>query len=85
MTIHQCKGCGELTRREAGYCDRCEYMTQAEAAARLHVSKPTYYRMVRAGKIRPRRVSTGKILVWRPEVELLLSCQFAPKFVFERE
>ena len=68
----RCKGCGVGTLRSGGYCEVCEYMTQAEAAARLHVSKATYYRMVRAKKLHPRRISPGKVLVLRAEVDAIL-------------
>lgn len=68
-----CRGCGVGTLRSGRYCELCEYMTQAEAAARLHVSRPTYYRMVRANKLHPRRISPGKVLVLRAEVDALLA------------
>jgi excisionase family DNA binding protein len=48
-------------------------MTQQEAADRLRVSKPTYYRLLRAGKLHPRRISPGKVLVLRAEVDALLA------------
>jgi excisionase family DNA binding protein len=70
-----CKGCGVGTLRSSGYCGVCEYMTQDEAAQRLHVSRPTYYRMVSAGKIKPRKLGPRKTVVSRAEVDALLSGQ----------
>ena len=48
-------------------------MTQNQAAARLQVSRSTYYRMVQAGTIHPRRISRAKTLVARGEVDALLA------------
>ena len=73
MTIHPCKHCGATIQRESAYCPNCEHMTQQEAADRLRVSKPTYYRLLRAGKLHPRRISPGKVLVLRAEVDALLA------------
>lgn len=67
-----CPECGTSHTRENMYCDGCEFLTQPEAAARMRISKPTYYRMVRAGVIHPRRVGVGKIVVERAEVERIL-------------
>lgn len=67
-----CKGCGELTRRECGYCDDCEYMTAERAVNRLHVSVATIYRMAQDGRLHPHRMGNGKIMAARAEVDALL-------------
>jgi uncharacterized OB-fold protein len=68
-----CNACGALTRRPGAYCEACEYMTPTEAQAKLHVSSATYFRMVAAGTIRPRRIGARKTLVSRVEIDNLLS------------
>lgn len=67
-----CRGCGEFTRRDCGYCDTCEYVTQPEAVRRLRVGRTTYYRLVNAGHLHPRHIGGGKVLVARAEVDALL-------------
>lgn len=67
-----CLECGTPLARTSAYCPACEWMTQPEAAQKLRVSRPTYYRLVRAGQLHPRRVGKGKVLVERAEVERIL-------------
>jgi excisionase family DNA binding protein len=69
----KCKGCGVGTLRSGGYCQECEYMTQDEAAKRLHVSRATYFRMISAGQIHPRKIGPRKRLVNRIEIDNILS------------
>jgi excisionase family DNA binding protein len=52
-----------------------EYLTIAEALDLLRISRATYYRLVRAGTIQPRKIgpgANGKVLILRAEVEALL-------------
>lgn len=71
----KCKGCGVGTLRSGGYCQECEYMTQDEAAQRLHVSRATYFRMVAGGHIHQRKIGPRKTLVSRTEIDNILSRQ----------
>lgn len=73
MTIHPCKHCGATIQREQPYCEDCEYMSPQDAAKRLHVSRPTYYRLVKAGKLRPSHIGPKKTLVLRAQVDALLA------------
>lgn len=54
------------------YCPQCAYMTPSEAAAALNISRPTYYRRVKDGTIKPVRIGLGKLRVSRAEVQKLL-------------
>lgn len=71
-----CKRCGKppkLARMSwIPYCRACAYLTIPETYAALHISRATYYRLVKAGKITPRQVSPGRILVPRSEVDAIL-------------
>lgn len=49
------------------------YMTIPEVLAALRLSRATYYRLVRAGKIHPRQISPGRVLVPRSEIDRILS------------
>jgi excisionase family DNA binding protein len=70
MTIKACRNCGKRTQRS--YCPDCEFMTQEQAWTRLQVSRSTYFRMVLAGTIKPRRIGLRKLLVLRAEVDAIL-------------
>ena len=71
--IRQCRNCGEVNQRQQPYCAACEYMSPREAAVRLQVSRPTYYRWVKEGRIHPKRIGVKKRLVLRAEVDALLA------------
>jgi excisionase family DNA binding protein len=47
-------------------------MSQPEAWKRLHISRSTYLKWVKAGKINPRRIGLRKLLVLRAEVDAIL-------------
>lgn len=52
------------------------YLTIPEACELLRISRATYYRMVKAGALHPRKVGTGvngKVLILRAEVAARLS------------
>ena len=67
-----CRNCGDSTKRMQPYCAACEFMTRQEAAVALHVSLPTFDRMVIAGKLHPRRINVRKMLIKRAEVDAIL-------------
>jgi excisionase family DNA binding protein len=51
------------------------YLTIKEVLAALRLSRASYYRLVKAGKIHPRKIGTGpngKILVPRSDVDAIL-------------
>lgn len=51
------------------------YLTIPEVLTLLSISRATYYRLVRAGKIHPRRIglgASGRIKVARSEVDAIL-------------
>jgi excisionase family DNA binding protein len=50
-------------------------MSPDQAAARMHISRSTYFRMVKEGKIHPRKIGAQKTLVSRQEIDNLLSGQ----------
>ena len=58
-----------LHRQTGGYCQACELVTIPEAVDLLQVSRPTYYRLARAGRIHPRNISPGRVLIFRAEIE----------------
>jgi excisionase family DNA binding protein len=68
-----CKACGAPTLRLAQYCDGCEYMTHREAARRLRVSEATYFRIIRSGAIKRRKIGRRHMVVSRAEVDNLLA------------
>ena len=76
MIPKQCRNCGATIRTMQPYCPDCEFMTPKDAMARLHVSEPTFYRYVKAGKFHPRRIGPAvrgaKVLILRAEVDALL-------------
>ena len=47
-------------------------MTVAEVRDRLHICRGTYYNLVAARRLNPRKIGVNRVLVWRPEVEMLL-------------
>ena len=72
MTPKPCRNCGAPTLRVPPYCPDCEFMSQPEAWKRLHISRSTYLKWVKAGKINPRRIGLRKLLVLRAEVDAIL-------------
>lgn len=58
-----------------GYCRACAYLTIPETYAALRLSRSTYYRLVKAGKINPRQISPGRVLVPRADVDAILGGQ----------
>jgi predicted DNA-binding transcriptional regulator AlpA len=70
--VKRCENCGEAIRRELRWCSRCEFMSQQEAMARLHISRNTYYRYIARGLLHPRLIGVRTVLLWRPEIEALL-------------
>ena len=74
-----CQNCGAsvplvVYKRTSGYCTKCELMTIPEVLARLRISRATYYRLARAGKLRLRHPSgKRRILVLRSDVDTLLT------------
>jgi excisionase family DNA binding protein len=72
MTIKPCRNCGDPHQRPQPYCNKCEFMTPREAAERLRVSMPTYYRIVKASKIHPRVLGPHKHRILRAEVDAML-------------
>lgn len=58
-----------------GYCKACAYLTIPETYAALRLSRSTYYRLVKAGKINPRQISPGRVLVPRADVDAILGGQ----------
>jgi excisionase family DNA binding protein len=73
MTIRPCRVCGTPHQRPQPYCNDCEFMTIPEACKRLHIARPTYYRWVKRGKLRPRNVGEKRVLILRAEVDALLA------------
>lgn len=49
------------------------HLTIPEVLAALRLSRATYYRLVRAGKIHPRQISPGRVLIPRSDVDAILS------------
>ena len=76
MTCHHCgnQAVPSVHKRTGGYCGSCAYLTIPEAFTALRLSRATYYRLVRAGKIHPRRISPGRVFVPRADVDAILSC-----------
>jgi len=77
MTPKPCRAnCGATVRGPQPYCPACEFMTPPEAMSRLHISQPTFYRWVKAGKFTLRQIGPAtrgsKRLVLRAEVDALL-------------
>lgn len=72
MITRPCRNCGAPTLTFGAYCRDCEFMTPADAAKRLQVSRATYHRMVRAGKLHQRCVGLRKMLVNRAEIDAIL-------------
>jgi len=72
MNVQECRACGAIVERSLPYCERCEYMTVAEVRDRLHICRGTYYNLVAARRLNPRKIGVNRVLVWRPEVEMLL-------------
>jgi excisionase family DNA binding protein len=70
MTL--CRNCRTLVARKDGYCAPCELMSIPEALTALRLSRPTYYRLVRAGRIHPRKITAGRTLVPRTDVDAIL-------------
>lgn len=65
----------EVHQRTGGYCSSCAYLTIPEAITALAVSRSTYYRLVRVGKLHPRRigyVAASTTLVPRVEIDAIL-------------
>ena len=56
-----------------GYCSKCEFMTIREAYTRLHVSRSTFFRLLRAKRFRLVKPSNRRTLICRAEVEALLT------------
>lgn len=69
-----CNHCGKPVGpkfhvRSQGYCHDCELLTVPEAIAALRTSRATYYRLVRAGRLSPRHISPGRVLVPRRDID----------------
>jgi excisionase family DNA binding protein len=73
-----CSACGVQTLLPR-YCRECEYITQKQAAKELRVSRATFFRMVAAGRIHPRKIGVQKTLVARQEIDNLLSGHSFPR------
>lgn len=67
-----CRHCPRDAQRNSAYCPQCAFLTVPEAYKALRVSRATYYRMVAAGQLTPRRVSVGRVLVPREQVDARL-------------
>lgn len=70
---YPCGHCGKLiprvqALRQAGYCERCEWMTTDEALRRLMIANQTLDRMADRGELR--KVKVGHRVLWhRAEIE----------------
>jgi excisionase family DNA binding protein len=76
--MNTCRNCDapaspSVLKRTKGFCQGCELLTSEEAWKLLRVSRRTYYRMVTAGRIHPRQITPGRVLVPRIEIESILS------------
>jgi excisionase family DNA binding protein len=48
------------------------HLTIREVTAALTISRSTYYALVRSGKLHPIRVSPGRVVIARSEVDAIL-------------
>ena len=71
--MKNCHNCGADIGPLLTYCSRCELIDIPRAVALLQVSKPTYYRLVRAGRIHPRHPTARRTLVPREEIDAILA------------
>lgn len=74
----KCKRCGWpapglILAQTGGYCEGCEFVSVAEAAARLGLNWRTIHRYIKRGRIASRRAGPKLIRLRRADVERLLS------------
>ena len=61
------------SRGHSGYCPACELIAPQQAWTLLRVSKSTYHRLVRAGRIQQRHITAGRVLVERAQIDAMLT------------
>jgi len=61
-----------ILAQSGGYCEGCEWVSVADAAARLGVNWRTIHRYIKAGRIEWRRAGPKLIRIRRADVERLL-------------
>ena len=71
--MNHCHSCGTDVGPTLAYCPKCELLTVDEALALLRLSRASFYRLVRAGRIHPRHPTVRKTLVPRDDIDRILA------------
>ena len=74
IPMYPCGNCGTIIPRiqaihQAGYCQKCELMTQSEVMAYLMIAPSALYRYERRGHWHPIRIGVKHVLYHRAEIE----------------
>jgi predicted DNA-binding transcriptional regulator AlpA len=71
--MKNCHNCGADIGPLLTYCSKCELLTINEALALLRLSRASFYRLVRAGRITPRHPTVRRTLVARADIDRILA------------